>query len=114
MSFVVQNFATNTWRAATQYRGRSRSKPSALSWFSVGDIVIFRSCVRTLSAHDLQQQFLKTNKDLTDKTVKLVEEYAKKNKVDLVLDKSDKLRGPVLFRTPSVDITDEIVKQINE
>lgn len=62
---------------------------------------------------ELKSQFLKTNKALTDKTIKLVEQYAKSNDIDIVLDKSDKLRGPVLFRTPTLDITEEIVKEIN-
>jgi Skp family chaperone for outer membrane proteins len=39
-----------------------------------------------------------------------IETYAKANKFDLVIDKSEKYRGPVLFGSPSADITEEILK----
>lgn len=62
---------------------------------------------------DLRKQFMKTNKELTDKALELVRGYAKKNNVDLVLDKGDKGRGPVLFGSEGADITDDIIKTLN-
>jgi Skp family chaperone for outer membrane proteins len=38
-----------------------------------------------------------------------IEAYAKSNNYDLVIDKSEKYRGPVLFGKSSADITDEIL-----
>ncbi|MCB0317183.1 MAG: OmpH family outer membrane protein [Bdellovibrionales bacterium] len=63
---------------------------------------------------DLKKRFFKINKELTDKALKEIETYAKTNKIDLVLDKSDKdHRGPVLFGNPGVDITNQIIKKVN-
>jgi len=59
---------------------------------------------------DLEKKFMKVNKDLTDKVLGRIEEYAKANNYDLVFDKSEKFRGPVLFGSESVDITEEILK----
>ena len=39
-----------------------------------------------------------------------IEAYAKTNNYDLVIDKSEKYRGPVLFGKPSADITDQILE----
>lgn len=63
---------------------------------------------------DLQKEFLKSNKGLTEKTLAAVQKYAAANKIDLVLDKSQAVRGPVLYAGPVFDITDEIVKAVNE
>lgn len=62
---------------------------------------------------DMQKEFIKSNKVLTDKTMSLVQKYAASNKIDLVLDKSEAIRGPVLYAGPVFDITDEIVKSMN-
>ena len=37
---------------------------------------------------------------------------AKANSYDLIIDKSDKYRGPILFGAPSSDITNEIIKTL--
>ena len=63
---------------------------------------------------DLQKEFLKSNKSLTEKTLVAVQKYAAANKIDLVLDKSQAIRGPVLYAGPVFDITEEIVKVVNE
>lgn len=63
---------------------------------------------------DLKKEFMATNKVLTDKTVQIVEKYARENNIQLVLDKSEKGRSPVLFRDQSFDITEDIVKLINQ
>jgi outer membrane protein len=58
---------------------------------------------------DIKKQYLKVNRDITQKVMARVEAYAKKNDIDLILDKSDKYRGPVLFGDTANDITDEIL-----
>lgn len=62
---------------------------------------------------ELRKEFTKANKALTGKTVQIVEKYAKEHDIQIVLDKSEKGRSPVLFRDASFDITDDIVKLIN-
>ncbi|MEY4701808.1 MAG: hypothetical protein RL326_1995 [Pseudomonadota bacterium] len=59
---------------------------------------------------ELEKKYMKINKELTDKVMGQIETYAKANKFDLVIDKSEKYRGPVLFGSQSADITDEILK----
>ena len=61
----------------------------------------------------LRGEFVKSNKALTEKTLRIVEAYAKKNAIDLVLDKSEKVRGAVMFRAAPFDITNEIIAQVN-
>lgn len=63
---------------------------------------------------DLQKEFMKSNKGLSDKTLTVVQKYASANKIDLVLDKSQAVRGPVLYAGQVFDITDDIVKAMNE
>lgn len=61
---------------------------------------------------DLHRDFLKSNQVLTEKVLGLIKDYAQKNRIDLVLDRSEVSRGPVLFGSPSFDITDDIIKGI--
>jgi Skp family chaperone for outer membrane proteins len=61
---------------------------------------------------DLEKKYMKFNKELTDKVLGKIESFAKSNDYDLVLDKSEKYRGPVLFGTTSADITEDIIKLI--
>ena len=63
---------------------------------------------------DLRSEFLKHNKVLTEKAVNLIAQYAKTNNIDLVIDKSDDSRGPVLYSSNTSDITDAIIKKINQ
>jgi outer membrane protein len=58
---------------------------------------------------DLEKKYMKVNKELTDKVLARIEAYAKSNDYDLVFEKSEKFRGPVLFGSETVDITDEIL-----
>lgn len=60
---------------------------------------------------DLEKKFMKVNKELTDKVLARVESYAKANDYDLVFDKSERFRGPVLFGSEAVDITDEVLQR---
>ena len=66
------------------------------------------------SREDLQKEFMKSNKVLTEKTMTAVQKYALSNKIDLVLDRSQAVRGPVLYAGPVFDITDDIVKVMNQ
>jgi Skp family chaperone for outer membrane proteins len=59
---------------------------------------------------DLEKKYMKVNKELTDKVLTRIEAYAKSNDYDLVFEKSERFRGPVLFGSDSVDITDQILK----
>lgn len=62
---------------------------------------------------ELEREYLKSNKALTEKVARAVREYADSHAISLVLDKSDKTRGPVLFGAASADITNEVMKQLH-
>ena len=62
---------------------------------------------------ELKRDFMKSNRALTEKTLKVIKEFAKYHKIDLVLDKSSAGRGPVLFGEANVDITQQILQQLN-
>lgn len=59
---------------------------------------------------DLEKRYLKVNKELTDKVYAQIEKYAKANNYDLIIDKSDRYRGPVLFGASSADVTEDLLK----
>jgi outer membrane protein len=59
---------------------------------------------------DLEKKYMKVNKELSEKVMAKIETYAKTKNYDLVIDKSEKYRGPVLFGKPSADITDDILE----
>lgn len=61
---------------------------------------------------ELKKRFVRLNREITDKVMKKITEYAKDNSIDLVLDKSDQSRGPVLFGDSSVDITSKIISEL--
>jgi outer membrane protein len=61
---------------------------------------------------DLEKRYLKINKELSDSVMAKIEAYAKSNDYDLVIDKSEKYRGPVLFGKSSADITEEILDDL--
>ncbi|MBX7136566.1 MAG: OmpH family outer membrane protein [Oligoflexia bacterium] len=64
------------------------------------------------SDEEIRKEILKSNKILTEKALKLVNDYATKNDLSLVLEKSEQPRGPVLFGNPGADVTDEVLKTI--
>lgn len=61
---------------------------------------------------DIKKEFMKTNKELTDRALDIVKKYATAHSIDLVLDKGEKGRGPVLFGDTSADITDQVIKSM--
>jgi|LakMenEpi03Aug12_release.lakeMendotaPanAssembly.Ray.scaffolds.fasta_scaffold226919_1 Skp family chaperone for outer membrane proteins len=63
---------------------------------------------------DIKKRFVKVNKEMTDKALAKIEAYAKSNKLDLVLDKSEKYRGPVLFGVEAADITDSVIETLGD
>jgi Skp family chaperone for outer membrane proteins len=63
---------------------------------------------------DLKVKFLKTNKELTEKALGIVRDYARKNSIDLVLDKGTGVGGAVLFTSADKDITDQVIAYMNE
>jgi Skp family chaperone for outer membrane proteins len=67
--------------------------------------------LRSDAKADLERSYMKANKDLTDKVLGKIEKYAKANNIDMVLDKSDKYRGPLLFGADTVDITEKILDE---
>ncbi|RIL10045.1 MAG: hypothetical protein DCC75_05225 [Proteobacteria bacterium] len=65
------------------------------------------------SEEDMKKDFLKFNKTLTDKAVKVISDYAKKNEIALVLDKSEKGPSLVLFGDASFDISEDVIREMN-
>jgi outer membrane protein len=63
---------------------------------------------------DIKTKYLKVNKALLDKAQTVIEKYAKEQKIDLILDRSEKVRGPIMFASKTQDITDEIAKLMNK
>lgn len=61
---------------------------------------------------ELEKRYLKVNKELTDKVYIQIEKFAKANNYDLIIDKSDRYRGPILFGSSSADVTEELIKGI--
>jgi Skp family chaperone for outer membrane proteins len=61
---------------------------------------------------DLEKRYLKINKELSEQVLGKIETYAKAKEFDLVIDKSEKYRGPVLFGKSSADITDDILESL--
>ncbi len=65
------------------------------------------------SDEDLRKDFLKLNKDLADKVLKVIRAYAQERKIDLILDKNEKGSSSVIYGESSADITEDIIKQLN-
>ena len=62
----------------------------------------------------LNREFMKVNKTISDRVVKAVQGYAADHNLDLVLDKSARAGSPVLFGDPGADITDEVIKKLGQ
>jgi len=61
---------------------------------------------------ELKRKFLRSNTEITQKTLQVIEAYAKSNKIDLILEKGQEGKGAVLFGAPSVDITKEVIEKL--
>ena len=62
---------------------------------------------------EIRREFLKENQKLTERVLAAVESYAKKHDIQLVLDKGEAGRSPVIFGNPSSDITAGVMKELN-
>lgn len=62
---------------------------------------------------EIRREFLKENQKLTERVLAAVESYAKKNDIELVLDKGEAGRGPVIFGDPTADITSAVLAELN-
>ncbi len=61
---------------------------------------------------DLKSDFLDANRRLTAEVLTIIEDYSKEEGIDLVLNKSEASKGPVLFATKMADITDKIIERV--
>jgi outer membrane protein len=61
---------------------------------------------------DLEKKYVKINQELTSKVYARIESYGKEHKYDLIVDKNEKIRGPVVFSAQSKDITEEVLKTL--
>ena len=61
---------------------------------------------------DLKKRFVRVNREITEKVMRKISEFAKAKDIDLILDKSDRARGPVLFGDSSVDVTEDIIDSL--
>jgi outer membrane protein len=66
--------------------------------------------MRSDAKAELEKRYVKINKELTERVYAQIEKFAKANNYDLIIDKSDKYRGPILFGAPSTDVTDQLLK----
>jgi outer membrane protein len=64
------------------------------------------------SQEELRKAFLKSNKELTDKSLALIRSFAEKNGYDVVFDKNESGRGAVLFSKSIPDITDKVIAEL--
>lgn len=65
--------------------------------------------VRSINA-DLQQKLEELNKKVVAEIRQAIQEEAEKRKADFIFDKDDRV---VLYGNPELDITDEIIKKVN-
>ena len=63
---------------------------------------------------EIKKKVAATSKGIAEKANGIIKAYAKKNGYSLVFDKSDKYGTPVLYSESSSDITDEVMKEMNE
>jgi len=65
------------------------------------------------SQEELKKAFMKSNKELTDRTLGLIKSFAEKNGYDVVFDKNEAGRGAVLFSKSIPDITAKVIAELN-
>lgn len=62
----------------------------------------------------LRREFAKSNKEIMDKALSVIDKYAKANSIDLILADSEAAKGPLLFSDASTDITDAIISNLEK
>ena len=63
---------------------------------------------------ELKKEHMKFTKELLSMSYAAVKKYAEKNKIALVLDKSEKAAGPVLFGNETLDVTDSVLATLKK
>ena len=63
-------------------------------------------------SEDIQKEVAKSNHVLQDKALALVKKYATTHEISMILEKSDAVRGSVLYSMNTTDVTDEILKEV--
>ena len=61
------------------------------------------------SEDELKREMSRINQELTASALKEIRNYAEKNGFDLVVTKSERQRGPILFGPSGIDITDQLL-----
>ncbi len=61
---------------------------------------------------DFNREFLKVNRELTEKAFKHIEAYAKRNRINLILEKGFPGAGPVLYGDDAADITAAVIAEL--
>jgi Skp family chaperone for outer membrane proteins len=61
------------------------------------------------SEDELKREMSRINQELTASALKEIRNYAQKNGFDLVVTKSERQRGPILFGPSGIDITDQLL-----
>jgi Skp family chaperone for outer membrane proteins len=62
----------------------------------------------------LKSELLEVRKKVSEEALQKVQAIAKRNKIDLILEKSELHRGPVLFSQKTTDITDIVVAEMRK
>jgi Skp family chaperone for outer membrane proteins len=62
---------------------------------------------------EIKKTFLKSNRDLTEKALKIVEARASSSNYSIVLERSARGRSSVLFADETFDITDSVLKALD-
>jgi len=63
---------------------------------------------------DLKREYLKSTKTLIDKTQGIISKYSQEKKLNLVLERGKNQKNAVLYASDLLDITDEVIKQMNQ
>lgn len=65
------------------------------------------------SETDLKNEYMRTTKDLVKNANKVIEQYAKKNNLSMVFDRSEGHPSAILYGASSMDITAEVLKELD-
>ena len=63
---------------------------------------------------DLKSKYLKSTKNLMKDIISIVEKHAEEQRISLVIDKSEGVHGPILYRNVTLDITEDVLKQLDQ
>ena len=66
------------------------------------------------SREEFGRQIDKVTKDLAAKSMSIIQGYAKTNDIDIVIDKSEQFKSPVLYGESRIDITQAVLDQMDK